>query len=125
MNAQNAERRRAPAERDLHARMRPLARYQASQAEHEVFVEGLLLEARLRARILVRPDRLPPLMVKARLRQLPGTGSVFFGVSVEAYCSRSRATTPAKAKREMFVEGLLLETRLRARILVRPAQASS
>ena len=34
--------------------MRPLARYHGSQAEHEVFVEGLLLEARLRARILVR-----------------------------------------------------------------------
>ena len=37
---QNAERRRTPPERDLHARMRPLARYQGSQAEHEVFVEG-------------------------------------------------------------------------------------
>ena len=54
--AQNAERRRTPAERELHARMRPLARYQ-SQPAHEVFVEGLALEARLRARILVRPPQ--------------------------------------------------------------------
>ena len=76
--------------------MRPLARYQSSQAEHEVFVEGLLLEARLRARILVRPDRLPPLMVKACLRQLPGTGLVFFGVSMERYWRSQRGGTRQK-----------------------------
>jgi hypothetical protein len=52
--AQSAERRRTPAERELAARMRPLARYQAQQAQHEALVEGLALEARLRARILVR-----------------------------------------------------------------------
>ncbi len=50
---QAAERRRTSYEREFHARLRPLARYQP-QPDHEVFVEGLLLEARLRARILVR-----------------------------------------------------------------------
>ena len=50
---QVAERRRTAYEREFYARLRPLARYQP-QPEHEVFVEGLLLEARLRARLLVR-----------------------------------------------------------------------
>ncbi|EIE22880.1 hypothetical protein COCSUDRAFT_1634, partial [Coccomyxa subellipsoidea C-169] len=48
---QGAERRRTAYEREFHARLRPLARYQP-QPDHEVFVEGLLLEARLRARLL-------------------------------------------------------------------------
>ncbi|KAG2435158.1 hypothetical protein HXX76_007242 [Chlamydomonas incerta] len=47
---QAPEKRRNPAERDLHARMRVFARYQP-QAAHEEFVEGLVLEARLRSRI--------------------------------------------------------------------------
>lgn len=51
---QGAERRRTAYDKEFHARMRPLARYQP-QLEHEAFVEGLLLEARLRTRILVRP----------------------------------------------------------------------
>ncbi|KAG2489501.1 hypothetical protein HYH03_011953 [Edaphochlamys debaryana] len=49
-SSQAVERRRNTQERDLHARMRVFARYQP-QAAHEEFVEGLLLEARLRTRI--------------------------------------------------------------------------
>ena len=48
------ERRRTPRDREFHAQLRPLARYQP-QPEHEALAEGLLLEARLRARLLVRP----------------------------------------------------------------------
>jgi hypothetical protein len=40
--------------------MRALARYQP-QPEHEAFVEGLLLESRLRARILVSN---PPVQIQ-------------------------------------------------------------
>lgn len=49
---QAAERRLTPRDREFHAALRPLARYQA-QPEHELLAEGLLLEARLRARLLV------------------------------------------------------------------------
>ncbi|KAK9839318.1 hypothetical protein WJX81_007715 [Elliptochloris bilobata] len=47
---QGRERRRGAAEREVHARLRPLARYQAQDA-HKAWVGGVLLEGRLRARI--------------------------------------------------------------------------
>ena len=50
---QGVERRRTTRDRDFHAQLRPLARYQP-QPQHEIMAEGLLLEARLRARLLVR-----------------------------------------------------------------------
>ena len=50
---QGVERRRTPRDREFHAQLRPLAKYQ-SQPQHEIMAEGLLLEARLRARLLVR-----------------------------------------------------------------------
>ena len=50
---QGIERRRTPRDREFHAKLRPLAKYQP-QPQHEVMAEGLLLEARLRARLLVR-----------------------------------------------------------------------
>ena len=43
----------------MHARLRPLARYQAQDA-HEAWVGGLLLEGRLRTRIQVRRYTLIP-----------------------------------------------------------------
>ena len=51
---QGMERRRTPRDREFHAQLRPLARYQPQPA-HEMMAEGLLLEARLRARLMVRP----------------------------------------------------------------------
>ena len=50
---QGIERRRTPRDREFHAKLRPLAKYQP-QSQHEAMAEGLLLEARLRARLLVR-----------------------------------------------------------------------
>ena len=46
----NAEKRRTPFDRRFHASMRVFARFQDT-ANHDALVEGLLLEARLRARI--------------------------------------------------------------------------
>ena len=50
---QAREKRRGAAEKEVHARLRPLARYQTQDA-HEAWVGGLLLEGRLRARIQAR-----------------------------------------------------------------------
>ena len=63
---QGIERRRTPRDREFHAKLRPLAKYQP-QPQHEVMVEGLLLEARLRARLLVRlvPSSVAKLVMKA------------------------------------------------------------
>ena len=47
---QNQERRRAPEERELAARCRVLARFHTG-AEHDVLLDGLAIEARLRSRI--------------------------------------------------------------------------
>ena len=52
-SGQGIERRRTPRDREFHAKLRPLAKYQP-QPQHEVMVEGLLLEARIRSRLLVR-----------------------------------------------------------------------
>lgn len=51
---QAQDRRRTPVEKELHARLRVFARFQAP-AEHEALVDGLLTEHRLRARIAVSP----------------------------------------------------------------------
>lgn len=47
---QGTEKRRLPGEREKHSQMRVFARYQPP-GSHEGFVEGLLLESRLRLRI--------------------------------------------------------------------------
>lgn len=50
MCLQGTEKRRLPGEREKHSQMRVFARYQPP-GSHEGFVEGLLLESRLRLRI--------------------------------------------------------------------------
>lgn len=59
----------------MHARLRPLARYQTQDA-HEAWVGGLLLEGRLRARIQVRLIRV--WLGLGRIRQ-PGCARGFCG----------------------------------------------
>ena len=49
---QTLDRRRTPAERALHARLKGLARY-LPQAEFDVLSEGMVMEQRLRTRIQV------------------------------------------------------------------------
>lgn len=51
---QALERKQAPSERQLLARLRPLARYQ-EPAEHACLVDGMVVEHHLRSRISVRP----------------------------------------------------------------------
>ena len=49
---QNLDRRRSPAERELYARLKAIARY-LPQTEFEVLSDGIVTETRLRARIQV------------------------------------------------------------------------
>lgn len=49
---QNLDRRRNPAERELYARLKAVARY-VPQHEFEVLSDGVVMESRLRARIQV------------------------------------------------------------------------
>ena len=51
---QALERKQAPSERQLLARLRPLARYQEPK-EHARLVDGMVVEHHLRSRISVRP----------------------------------------------------------------------
>ena len=61
---QNLDRRRNPTERALYARLKAIAQY-LPQQEFEVLSEGIVTEARLRARIQVSPSGLESLMTHA------------------------------------------------------------